>query len=633
MEKRNCLDGTIVTEGNYVQFKDRKGRLHNIAQTEELRKLADSNLLCVFNKAKTTNANDDFWELDEVLGDAGIPETEIMAMIKALGFFKEFPKGVMRQIEALPSEVRDSEMKDYMDLRHLPFVTIDPDTAKDYDDAVYAETRPDGSIVLTVAISNVAHYIKPDSPAFKNAMIKGNSGYFAWLVDHMFPTKLSNGICSINEGQDRLVMCKTMTITPDGNISDFMSYPAVICSRHRLTYKESDFLYFGENADGDTADHSEKIEECKDCMQSLENLYEVAFRLYKARMLRGAMDIDTPEFEFIMSDDKKKVLEYMKAHEENFTSVIEETAVLANEVFGDISLRLKMPACYRNHNSIDFEKVPLLNGRLAQFGLHLPKNPHSKDIQMILDRVKGKRIEEHVVHMLLNAMDSAYYSEKNLGHAGLAVSPHSYVQFEIEQMKKDKERSEMSFQEKIDDARMNFFKKTGSIYGFAFDGDISHGAYCQSTSPIRRGGDLINQNQELSLIMNDRLAFTEYDIQKYCDNLNARELAAAYGESSTSEYLFACYAKDNIGKIYEKMYVVSIGEHAATLRAQDGFLMQVPYDDLGIRRKHVKIGQVIDRVAISSVRFNPNKVYGARIMTKKLELSTDDSIENEELSC
>ena len=617
--KRSSIDGFVVTDGNYLKLKDRRGGLHSIPQTQALREIADTNTLCVFNRAKTSYESDDFWELDEVIGEAGDPTTEITAMAKARGCLKEIPYKVRKQIEMLPDVVGEQDRKDYKDLRHIPFVTIDPDNAGDFDDAVYAKKNKDGSYTLKVAIANVAHYIKPGTPAYNYAIEKGNSVYMGWIIDHMFMTKLSHGTCSINEGEDRLVMCTTMTITPDGNVKDFLIEPAVIKSRHRLTYKEADFLYFGENAEGDTEDHRDMVDKCKDVMESLGDLYEVSYAMYKERMKRGSFDIETPELEYKMDEDKKKVIRYAQAHNEDFTSVIEETAVRTNEIWGDVSLRLNVPLCYRNHGSIDFDRIPAINGRLAQFGLHVPNSPQSKDIQKVFDSVKGKRIEEYVVHMLLKAMDRAYYSGKNEGHVGLAVSPHRFVQFEIEENKGKKKEDKLNFQEKIDEARMNYFKKTGSLFGLAFDGDITHGAYCHSTSPIRRGPDLDNQNQMLSLIMNDRLLFTEHDIQNHCDNFNNKEYNAQMAESEISDYLMGLWAQDNIGKIFERPYVVSIGEHAATLVSDDGFRMSVSYDDLGIRRKHLKIGQVIDRVAISSVSFHPTKIMGTRILNKKLE--------------
>ncbi|MBQ7352035.1 MAG: VacB/RNase II family 3'-5' exoribonuclease [Clostridia bacterium] len=620
--------GFVVSDGKYCYFKGRKGDLHSIPQTKEIKEIANSGNICVFEKCATQKTSDDFWQLLEVYGPCGDPIPEGNAIARAHGLFEVVPNKVKYEISALPKTVRPKDTIGYTDLRDVSFITIDPDSAKDFDDAVFAEKNEDGTITLRVAIANVGHYVRPDSAMFENAMKLGISSYLGNMVDPMFMEELSNGICSLNEGVDRLVMCTTANINPDGSLNNYTIEPAVIRSRHRLTYKEADYLYFGENVEGDDIDHSAKVDECKDVMDSLETLYEVASNLYESRMKRGAFDISTPELDFKLDESGKKIIKYTKSHNEMFTSVIEETAVLANEIWGEVTERLKIPAVYRNHDTIQFENYPTIKGKLAQFGIQLPKNPNSNDLQKIINSVKGKRIEEYIVSTILKEMKQAYYGVTNLGHTGLAVLPHRFNIFSQKFLK------DIKFQESIDNSRMNYFKKSGSSNGLSFDGDITHSAYCHTTSPIRRGSDLINQSQMLNLIMNGNLMFNKNKIESYCDNLNFRERNSQRAEQEYNSMLSALWAKDNIGYEFEGGYIVGIGENNASLRTKDGLLLSVPYNYLGIKKKYLKIGQVIDKCYIADVSLYPSRILATRhpefIRHSRIEKDNDEMSKEEE---
>lgn len=615
--------GIVVFDGERYWFKSTRGHLFDIIQNDAAKNLAGTNNLCIFKKIKTNNPNDNIWTLDKVSGKAGDPIPEGLAIAEAHDLIVPLKASEKAHLTTVPKTVREKDTIGYVDARDIPFVTIDPDTAKDYDDAVYAKRNSDGSYTLKVAIANVAHYIAKGTPLYERAMNLANSSYLGDCVYPMFPELISTGICSLNEGVDRLTMCTTMIVNPDGSLKSYMVEPAVIRSRHRLTYKEADFLAFGENADGDEIDHSHLIENTKDVKQSLDDLYDVSAILYNARMRRGAFDIQTPELVYELDDEKKKVISYCIGHNEEFTNVIEETAILTNEVWGEMVEKLNLPFCYRNHENVPSDRVKELSDKLKQFNIKLPKYPQSSDIQAIFNQVRGKRIEDYVVRTILQTMHQAYYDNTNIGHAGLAVVPERFEEYKRSLKHRD------SFEEAIDKSRKRYFRRTANINGLAFEGDITHSAYAHTTSPIRRAPDLINQGQILNLIMQGRLLYTEPEIESRCDNFNYCERNSQKAEWEYNDMLSAKWAENNINHVFEDCTVVSIGENHATVLTKDKFKMLLPYGASGYHKKHLKIGQSLSKLYINHVSIVPAAVYSSKypVMTEEQMI---DAIKNED---
>ena len=597
--------GMIIMKRGTYYFQNRKGDLFEISQNKETIDSFQNNRIVICELSPNLREGTYFARIESIVKSNGkdpIPEGKAIA--SAYGIGKDFPQNVLQETKAIPKIVTKKDWLGCADLRDVPFVTIDPDSAKDFDDAVFAEKNDDDTYTLRVAIANVAHYIDKDSLLFENAQELGNSSYLGDICYPMLPEVLSNGICSLNEKVDRVVMCTTCRITSTGEIVEYKIKPAVINSKHRLTYKEADYIHFGRNAEGDTQDHSGVIVKTLDVKQSLSDLYDVSQILYKARMKRGSFDIDSNVLQFRLDSSKTRVEAFEKEHQERFTSVIEETAVITNEIWGEIAKNLGIPFSYRNHKQIEPEKLLTIRGKLRPYGIKINNTASSKTLQSILNFVKGKRIEEYVTSTILKAMESAYYDSTNIGHAGLGI------------LEKDARANREALfdvtlrEERLDEARRQYFLKNGSVNGLAFNGDISHSAYGHTTSPIRRGSDLINQMQMLNVITQGRELFTGREIADRCTNLNITERNSANAEHEYNTMLSALWASNNIGKVFRDCTVVDMGKFEADILTPEGFRLKVPYQDHGISREYLKIGQRVDSVTIESVSTYPAKVIG-----------------------
>ena len=612
--------GMIVMKKGVYYFQNRKGDLFDIAQNKETIEMYRNNRILICELSANLREGSYFASISSVVeSDGKDPIPEGKAIASAYGIGKEFPASVRQETRAIPKVVTAKEWKGFADLRGVPFVTIDPDSAKDFDDAVFAEQNEDGTYTLKVAIANVAKYISKDSALFENAQELGNSSYLGDVCYPMLPEELSNGICSLNEKVDRMVMCTTCRITPTGEILEYKIEPAVINSNHRLTYKEADFIHFGRNAAGDTKDHSGIVAKTIDVKSSLGDLYDVSQILKKARMRRGSFDINSNVLQFRLDSSKTRVEAFEKEHQEEFTSVIEETAVITNEIWGDVAKYLGIEFSYRNHKQIEPEKVATIKGKLRPFGIKLNNSASSKTLQSILNFVKGKRIEEYVTSTILKAMESAYYDSENIGHAGLGIickdnSDHLRVL-------QDKSLQE----ERLEAARRRYFMQTGSVNGLAFEGDISHEAYGHTTSPIRRGDDLINQMQFFSVITEGRQLFTGKEIAERSAHLSFTERNSASAENEYNTMLAALWASDNIGKMFRDCTVVDMGKFEVEILTPEGFRLKVPYSENGFNRQYTKIGQRVEAVSIDEVSTYPAKVIGCK--GRKMYHEKDDERE------
>ena len=599
--------GMIVMKKGTYYFQNRKGDLFEIAQNKETIEMYRNNRILICELSPNLREGSYFASISSVMDSNGkdpIPEGK--AIVSAYGIEKEVPASVREEVKAIPKIVTAKEWKGWADLRDVPFVTIDPDSAKDFDDAVYAELNPDGTYTLKVAIANVANYIKKESALFEHAQELGNSSYLGDTCYPMLPEELSNGICSLNEKVDRLVMCTTCRITPTGEILEYKIEPAVINSNHRLTYKEADYIHFGRNAQGDTQDHSGVIAKTIDVKSSLANLYEVAQILKRARMRRGSFDINSNVLQFKLDSSKTRVEAFEKEHQEEFTSVIEETAVITNEIWGEVAKNLGIEFSFRNHKQIEPEKLSTIKGKLRPFGIKINNSASSKTLQSILNFVKGKRIEEYVTSTILKAMESAYYDSENIGHAGLGIiSKDNSEHLRVLQ--------DRSLQEsRLEEARRRYFMQTGSVNGLAFEGDISHSSYGHTTSPIRRGSDTINQMQFLSIITEGKQLFTGEEIAERCTRLNFTERNSAAAESEYNTMLAALWASNNIGKMFRDCTVVDMGKYDVDILTPEGFRLKVPYSENGFNKQYTKVGQRVDAVSIDEVSTYPAKVIGCK---------------------
>jgi ribonuclease R len=346
----------------------------------------------------------------EVLGNYADPGMEIEIALRKFDLPREFSKRAQAQAQALPETVREEDAKGRRDLRALNFVTIDGETAKDFDDAVHAVKEGKG-FRLWVAIADVSHYVRDGDALDEDARARGTSVYFPRRVLPMLPEKLSNGLWSLNPQVDRLAMVCEMAITPAGTVARYEFYPAVFRSHARLTYTE----VWAKLAAGKAPVH-------------LATLYELFKALHAARVQRGAIDFETVETRMEFDPNGKIQRIYPEARNDAHR-LIEECMLAANVCAGEFLAARGQPALYRVHDVPAADRVGALREFLAELGLQLPggDKPRPKDYAQLIERIKARPDFVLLQTILLRSLKQAVYTPENLGHFGLAFD--AYVHF------------------------------------------------------------------------------------------------------------------------------------------------------------------------------------------------------------
>jgi ribonuclease R len=350
----------------------------------------------------------------EVLGAYADPGMEIEIALRKFDLPHEFSKKALALARALPEQVRDEDWRKdapgRRDLRHLPFVTIDGETAKDFDDAVHC-VREGKGFRLRVAIADVSHYVRHGDALDRDARERGTSVYFPRRVIPMLPEKLSNGLCSLNPDVDRLAMVCDMAITPAGKVARYEFYAAVFRSHARLTYTKVWQLLSSDSAS-----------------EELKTLYQVYKALARERERRGAIDFESVEtrMEF---DARGKILRIAPEPRNEAHRLIEECMLAANVCAGNFLASRGHPALYRVHDVPAPEKVKALRDFLAELGLALPggDEPKPRDYAQLLAKIRQRPDFALLQTILLRSMKQAVYTPENLGHFGLAFD--AYVHF------------------------------------------------------------------------------------------------------------------------------------------------------------------------------------------------------------
>ncbi len=354
-------------------------------------------------------------QIIEIIGkldDSGI-EIEIALRKHNLPF--RFDKKIEKELEKI-SEISDGDLKDRIDLRNHFFVTIDGETAKDFDDAVYAENHKE-YFKLLVGIADVSHYVKEGSALDKEAFDRGNSVYFPRRVIPMLPEKLSNGLCSLNPNVDRLVMIADMVITKKGEVQSHEFYPAVINSKHRLTYTLVDQLIFQKQ------NQKEHPKELIEHLNTLKSVYEV---LSEARNKRHAIEFDRIESQ-ILFDEGGKIKDIVPLSRNEAHRLIEECMLAANVSAAD-HLLSKNIGLFRNHEKPKEEKLEILKSVLSDFKVHMEGglSPDVKDYEELINKIKNKENFQMLQTMILRSMQQANYGAENKGHFGLAYEKYTH---------------------------------------------------------------------------------------------------------------------------------------------------------------------------------------------------------------
>ncbi|MEQ1662669.1 MAG: ribonuclease R [Thiobacillus sp.] len=362
--------------------------------------------------------NEAVGRVSEILGSFTGPGMEIEIALRKHDLPYVFPPDVEAQAEKLPNKVLKKDMADREDIRHLPLVTIDGETARDFDDAVYCEPQGRSGFRLIVAIADVSHYVKPGDALDTEGYARGNSVYFPRRVIPMLPEALSNGLCSLNPEVDRLSMVCDMQISSAGAIKEYRFYPAVIFSHARLTYNQVwDWLSGAVKPDAKQAA----------LMPHLEALDKLFRTLLKARAKRGAIDFGSQETQ-MQFDEQGKIKAIVPVVRNDAHRIIEECMLAANVCASDYLHENKQPALYRVHEGPTPEKLAALRGFLAEFGLDLGggDKPHALDYAALLEKIKPRPDHGLLQTVMLRSLKQAVYSPENKGHFGLAYEAYTH---------------------------------------------------------------------------------------------------------------------------------------------------------------------------------------------------------------
>jgi ribonuclease R len=358
----------------------------------------------------------------EVLGEIDDPGMEIEIAVRKYGVPHEFSDAALAQARALPDHVRASDHKQRVDLRDVPLVTIDGEDARDFDDAVYCEPAKVGKGKgwrLLVAIADVSHYVETGSPIDIDAYDRATSVYFPRRVIPMLPEKLSNGLCSLNPGVERLCMVCDMLVNAKGEVHAYQFYPAVMFSHARFTYTEVAAIL--QNTRGPEASQR------KGLVPYLLNLHDVYRALLTARGERGAVDFETTETQ-IVCDESGRIEKIIPRTRNDAHKLIEEAMLAANVCSADFISEGKHTGLFRVHEGPTPEKQEILRNYLKAMGVSqtIGDNPKPADFQQIALATKDRPEAQQIHTMLLRSMQQAIYTPINSGHFGLAFEAYTH---------------------------------------------------------------------------------------------------------------------------------------------------------------------------------------------------------------
>lgn len=410
------------------------------------------------------------------------------------GITQHFPDPVLKQVAGTPEDPAPEDFPGRKDLRHTDFVTIDGETARDFDDAVFVRQEQD-RFTLFVAIADVSHYVRPGTPLDLEARKRGNSYYFPRSVEPMLPPELSTGLCSLNPGVDRLVLVAEMDFSSQGARQRAEFYPAVIRSRARLTYSRVKKGVLDQDPG-----EARRLGPCLGMLQSARSLAEI---LCRQREQRGSIDFDLPETE-ILFNDQDHIRDIQPKARHFGHQIIEECMIAANEAVADYLLHKQAPCLFRIHPQPDPEKLSTLFELLKKTELadHVPEHTDPGSLQGLLKKVKPSSLDFLVNRLMLRSMMQAAYAPDNQGHFGLASR-----------------------------------------------------AYCHFTSPIRRYADLtVHRSLKQTLGWEQRPEPIE-GLPQTGEDLNKSERLAMEAEREITKRLTCIFLQDKIGSAFDGVVV------------------------------------------------------------------------------
>ncbi|HSP32760.1 MAG TPA: ribonuclease R, partial [Thermoanaerobaculia bacterium] len=446
----------------------------------------------------------------EILGFIGEPGVDIEVVIRKFHIPHNFPQEVLRAAETRPTEVAAEEIANRVDLREHNIVTIDGETAKDFDDAVEVQKLPNGNYLLGVHIADVAHYVKEGGDLDREAFERGTSVYFPGRAVPMLPERLSNGICSLNPRVERLTFSCDIEIDARGRFVDHKIYKSVIRTKERMTYTDvNGIVTRSETRDSRFAEPDEsRISDLESRYAYLFPEFDRMLELYQVlrvrRDARGSIDFDLPEANVILGEMGD--IEAIVPSERNVAHrIIEEFMLAANEVVATELVLVNQPGIYRVHQQPDQQKLEDLKLILKEFKLQLRgdvEDIRPGELQRVLKAVAGRPEERFLTNIVLRSMKRAFYSDESLGHFALALKN-----------------------------------------------------YCHFTSPIRRYPDLVVHRRlaelvERGALYGERLERVEGAHPLYAAQSSEREKRAEDAEREVLEWKKVIFMRDKVGNEY-----------------------------------------------------------------------------------
>ena len=462
----------------------------------------------------------------EILGKVDEAGVDLLSIIKEYGLPNEFPAEVIKEAQKV-SKLDKNEISKRVDLRNLEMFTIDGEDAKDLDDAVYVEKLEDGNYKLIVSIADVSHYVREKSNLDKEARLRGTSVYMFDRVIPMLPVELSNGICSLNQGEDRLALTCFMEINKKGQVISSDVKKTVVNIKRRMSYTNINKII--NNLD------EKVIEEYKQFVPQFKAMEELALILKNKRLEHGYLNLDIPESKITL--DKNGVAIDVRKYETTFANeIIEQFMLITNETIAEKFFWLEAPFVYRVHEEPEYDKILETNKFLNNIGYRIKANRDNikpKAFSEVLEKIKGTEYEKVISTLILRTLKVARYESENRGHFGIA-----------------------------------------SKY------------YCHFTSPIRRYPDLfihriISEYLEKNYnVSEDRKKYLFKKAEKYAKRSSDCEKVATKAERDGEDIKKAEFMQDKIGNEYEAIIssITNFGMFAELENTVEGIIR---FEDMG----------------------------------------------------
>ena len=521
------LDDKKIKTDIYISKKNSKKAKNNQKVVVQILKLPEKN-----KKAEG--------RILEILGNINQAGVDMMSLIKEYDLPYEFPESVINEAKAIKQEVSKKNIPNRLDLRNKIIFTVDGEDAKDLDDAVSVEKLKNGNYLLNVSIADVSYYVQEKSKLDKEAIIRGTSIYMLDRVIPMLPKELSNGICSLNQKEDRFAITVLMEINSKGEVVSSDIQKSIIKVTRRMSYKEVQTILDVINNEEDKKifnlkDKEKLLEECKPYFEHFKRMEELANILKQKREKAGSLNLDIPESKITLNEQGVAIK--VEKYDMYFANeIIEQFMLTANETVAEKFYWLEAPFIYRVHEVPDEEKIDELNKFLWNLGYKIKGNKdniHPKAFAEVLEEVKGKPEERVVSNLVLRTLKVARYEAENKGHFGIA-----------------------------------------SKY------------YCHFTSPIRRYPDLFI-HRIISKYLEENYQLKESEIEKYsgqavkyAQRSSEREKIAQKVERDAESIKKAEYMQSKIGKEYEGIIssITSFGMFVELPNTVEGL---IHFEDLG----------------------------------------------------